>query len=399
MRFCKAGRGEDKVPETFEDSTSFTLEKVRRHVRILVDIGRIAGSARDLNHLLDLIVVQVARAVEINHVKVLQYRPREADFLVAAGIGWKEGVVRSATLSADLQSAPGRAFRTAEPATIKDFSQQSEYVLSDFLRGHGIVSLTNVPIMIDGAAWGVLEVDSTVPRDFGEDTTDFLMAAGTLVGSYLQRQLVQSVEAERLLAQTQVQSREVLLREMQHRVKNNFQLILASVAFQKRRYLGDNVHCALDHITSRINAIALAHDQLSLKERGQIVRLADYIRALCDSIGRQAETVDIDVETDDLELAIERTLPLGLILNEVATNSIKHAFGPEGGSIKVKLSGGIGYGEARLTITDNGRGMKDVGKGSGLGLIALLARQIGGSVNQSSSDNGTVTSVTFPLIS
>jgi transcriptional regulator with GAF, ATPase, and Fis domain len=217
------------------------LAKVRRHVRILVEIGRIAGVAADLSWFLDQLVVQVARAIEINHVKVLQYRPKQADFIVAAGIGWKEGVVRTATLGADLHSAPGRAYRTAEPVTITNFDHQSEFELSSFLEHHGIVSLSNVPVMIEGAAWGVLEIDSTVPRDFSEDTIDFLMAAGALIGAFLQRHHAHSTATEQMRVQTEAQSREILLREMQHRVKNNFQLILSSVSLQKRRYNGGEV--------------------------------------------------------------------------------------------------------------------------------------------------------------
>jgi two-component sensor histidine kinase len=67
-----------------------------------------------------------------------------------------------------------------------------------------------------------------------------------------------------------------------------------------------------------------------------------------------------------------------IILNETAMNSIKHAFGPKGGQIKVRLVGGIGYGEARLTVSDNGCGVQNSNEhGSGLKLIASLARQIG----------------------
>ena len=105
------------------------LEKVRRHVRILVDLGRAAGETADLNRFLDQAVVQVARAVEIGHVKVLRYRRREADLLVAAGFGWKEGVVGSATLPTDLRSPPGRSFQTAEPVFIKSFAEQQDFIL------------------------------------------------------------------------------------------------------------------------------------------------------------------------------------------------------------------------------------------------------------------------------
>jgi two-component sensor histidine kinase len=80
-------------------------------------------------------------------------------------------------------------------------------------------------------------------------------------------------------------------------------------------------------------------------------------------------------------------------------NSIKHAFGPKGGRIRVRLIGGVGYGQARLTMSDNGRGIQSPNKhGSGLKLIASLARQIGGAVDQESADTGTTTTLTFPLM-
>ena len=161
-----------------------------------------------------------------------------------------------------------------------------------------------------------------------------------------------------------------------------------------------DVSRALDHVASRINAISLAHDQLAPREEGQIVKLPDYLRALCLSIKQQAEGIEIDVQADELELSIDRAVPLGLILNEAATNSLKHAFGPDaGGRISVKLVAGVGYGEGRLTVSDNGRGMTEPNpKGSGLKLIAALARQIGGRVDQESSDRGTTTSLMFPLM-
>ena len=381
-----------------EGSEGSPLDKLRRHVRILVDIGRLAGENADLTRFLDQAVVQIARAVEIHHVKVLKYRPRSSDLLLIAGVGWKEGAVRSATLSADLRSPPGRAFQTAEPVTIKNFSEQEEYVRSDLLKEHGIVSVSNVPVLTNGAAWGVLEVDSTAPRDFTEDTTDFLTAAAALIGTVL-RHNARPEEARMMAAAAEAQRREILLREMQHRVKNNFQLVLSSISIQKRRSQGAEVHRALDHVASRINAISLAHDQLAPRHEGQTVRLSDYIRALCSAIRQQIEDVEVDVESDELELSIDRALPVGLILNETAMNSIKHAFGPDGGRITVRLVGGIGFGEARLTVSDNGRGIINVSEnGSGLKLIASLARQIGGTIEQQSSDSGATTILTFPLI-
>lgn len=376
------------------------LEKVRRHVRILIDIGRLAGESVDLASFVDRAVVQVARAVEIDHVKVLQYRRRTADLLVVAGLGWADGVVGTAVLSTDMRSAPGRAFQTGEPVTIINLYEQNDYVASDLLKQHGIISLTNVPVLIDGAAWGVLEVDSTSQRNFSEDTTNFMTAVAALIGTFA-GQTSRPDNTARMVAAAEAQKRDVLLQEMQHRVKNNFQVVLSSISLQKRRYTDPGVHRALDHVASRINAISLAHDQLALRHDGRIVSLSDYIQALCNSIRQQAEVVEIDVECDELELSIDRAVPVGLVLNEAATNSIKHAFGSDGrGSIKVKLTGGIGYGEACLKVSDNGRGMgKSREGGSGLKLMASLAKQIGGTIEQeSSSGSGTTTSLRFPLI-
>src|SRR5262245_27858051 len=87
------------------------VEVVRQHVRILCDLGRLAGNSIDLQTFLNQAVAQVARGTQINHVKILRYRPETADLLVVAGTGWKPGVVGTATLSADFRSAPGRAFQ------------------------------------------------------------------------------------------------------------------------------------------------------------------------------------------------------------------------------------------------------------------------------------------------
>jgi len=387
----------DKSPPR---SAAADVEKLRRHIRILVELSRLAGQRWTAEHFLDQAVVQVGRAVEIHHVKVLQYRPAKADLLMVAGTGWKEGVVRVATFPSDLRSPPGRAYLTAEPVCIADCTNAPDFVLSAMLREHGIVALANVPILTDGAAWGVLEVDSTTPRDFSADTVAFMIAAAAIIGSTLERGITVRSEATALAeAAAEAQRREVLLRELQHRVKNNFQLILASISLQKRRFAVGETHQALDHIANRINAISLAHDQLAPRQDAQTVDMAGYLRALCASIEQQVESVAIEIDADEVALSIERAVPLGLILNEAATNSVKHAFAGKNGRIVVRLQAGVGFGEGRLVVTDDGNGFeKRESRGSGLKLIESLARQIGGQLLIESSKKGTSTSVTFPII-
>jgi two-component sensor histidine kinase len=131
-----------------------------------------------------------------------------------------------------------------------------------------------------------------------------------MIGTFVQRLNARPDEEARLMAAAEAQKREILLREMQHRVKNNFQLVLASISTQKRRNSAEEVHRALDYVASRINAISLAHDQLTPRQDGRTVKLSD-IRALCNAIRQQVEGVEVDVESDELELSIDRVVPIG----------------------------------------------------------------------------------------
>ena len=242
------------------------------------------------------------------------------------------------------------------------------------LKEHGIVSLANVPVLVDGAAWGVLEVDSTTPRDFGEDTLEFLIAAGALIGAAVRRKIAERGRGRRPRGgRAQAQAREVLLREMQHRVKNSFPLILASIRIQKRRFESKDVHRALDHVANRINAISLAHDQLAPRQDAQAVDVAGYLRALCASIEQQTENVAVEVDADEIELAIDRAVPLGLILNEAVINSVKHAFDEAAGG-SASSSGGVGYGEARA----DGGGQRPRHPEPALGRLRAAADQFAG---------------------
>jgi two-component system, sensor histidine kinase PdtaS len=381
-------------------SAENVLVEMRLHMRILVDLGRLAGTSTDLQTFLQRAVVHVARAVAIHHVKVLRYRPESADLLVVAGTGWKPGVVGTATLSADLRSAPGRSFQIGEPIAIQNFDAQDEYDMSPLLKEHGIVSLVNAPVSIGGTAWGVVEVDSTHPRNFSQDTCDFLTAVGALIGICVRQYNIANQGDTLAAAVLEAQNRETLLREMQHRVKNSFQLILGAITLQKRRHPGKEVQAALDHTAERIRAVSLAHEQLEPRAGGEAINLADYLRALCVSIKNQTEGIDVDVAADAVHMPIDRAIAIGLILNEAATNSLKHAFGQNGGMITVRLQTGIGFGEARLSIADNGKGMTGAETGgSGLKLIEALARQIAATVERKSSAKGTTVSVQFPVIS
>lgn len=373
-------------------------EKLRSHLRIIVDVGLLASQSLSLDAFLDHVVSQVALALEVSNTKIMRYRPAEGDLLLTNGVGWREGVVGKVTFGIDLASPPGRALQTGEAVAIDDITGSTEYVASPLLRSHGIISVANVPIMIDNAVWGVLEVDSNERRDFREDTLEFVLAISRIVAGVIQRHEAQNQHSRALeLVAREVQQRNLSLSEMQHRVKNYFQLILSMVTAQGRKAPYEEGRQLISQIAERITAVALANDQLRPDRRNHAISMPAYLQALCSGIVRQQEKVILSVNVDEIMLPSERAVPVGLIVNELVTNSLKYAFaGRDGGSIAVELSAAIGNGQAVLTVWDNGTGYDPAkADGSGLKLVQGLARQIAGQVEHRTSAEGTSTRITF----
>jgi two-component sensor histidine kinase len=151
------------------------------------------------------------------------------------------------------------------------------------------------------------------------------------------------------------------------------------VAFLSRRTreLPQEVREALSAATMRIQAIALAHDLLSVGRETSNVSFDDYLRSLCANIDPQRTDVTIEVAAEKATIPIDRAVPAGLIVNELVTNSIKYAFGNGGGLIRVHFATRSNNSEAWLTVEDNGRGMKlPLKKGLGLSLVEGFSQQI-----------------------
>jgi two-component sensor histidine kinase len=326
----------------------------------------------------------------------LRYRPEAGDLLVVAGIGWSEGIVGHATFSTDLASPPGSAFQTGQSTIINDLPRSKEFRTSGILREHGIVSVINVPLEIDGAAWGVLEVDSKKHCDFTGDTEGFLTIAASLLSSAVRRQEArqsyQSALAETAIAANR---QKTLLQELQHRMKNNYQLILGMLQLERNQATGIAKQ-TLQKLIDNIMAMSLANDQLTMDGGAGRVRLSSYLRTLTLRIQQLAEAVAIEVQAEDFDISIEDAVSLGLIVNELVTNAIKHAFPKKTGELHIRLSRGPGRGEVQCVVSDNGRGMPPSYKpGSGLKLVDNLARQLRGRIERQSSDKGTTTRVVF----
>jgi two-component sensor histidine kinase len=370
--------------------------RLRRYKRYLLDFALAALDQDELTPLLQRATECVAAGIGTHHTKVLRYRAEEHDVLVIAGIGWKAGVVGRATLPLGMRSPPGRSVETDAPVTIDDLPNDREYDYSDLLRDHGIVSVINVPIPVEGAVWGVLEVDSTGRREFDDDDADFLYGFARIIGRTVENRRRQE-EAQALHRELSIELRErdVLFNELHHRIANQLHAITGALEVARRRTTDPNAHAELDKAVGRIASTVATNRQLSIERVAREISLGAYLARLCDGLPHP-ESVQIVASIDDASVPLRIAVRLGIIVNELVTNAVKHAFVGEGGRISIGFAAGAH--EGLLTVADNGRGLQPPRPGSsGASLIESLTRQIGGGLEVGGEDGGTVATVRFPL--
>jgi two-component sensor histidine kinase len=372
--------------------------KALSYQQSLATFTRILDEADSAPRLLQNAVAQVARVTGIKHVKALRYRPDQGDLLIEAGVGWRPGVVGHVSFGLDRHSAPGRSLQTGQPVAVQDIRNDPDYRYADLLREHGIVSVCNVPIFVNGSHWGVLEVDTEEKTAFDEFEIHSLSIFANIIGLSLAQRFA---EASALRATTDTSATkthsEILLRELQHRMKNNLQLVVSFLALQLRQTKSEEARERISAVTDRVLAIGLAHDQLSFKESGSTVNMQDYLNALCANIDPHRPQIAIKVDLDTAHIPLDRAVPVGLVVNELVTNSVKYAFDEEGGTITVTLRVDQVIGEAELTVGDTGRGMSGARPGAfGLRLVESLAGQLGGTLTREDVPKGTLVRLRFP---
>jgi PAS domain S-box-containing protein len=185
-----------------------------------------------------------------------------------------------------------------------------------------------------------------------------------------------------------LQEKDLLLREIHHRVKNNLQVILSLLRIQSRNMPDHNPITVLRECQNRIRSMALIHDKLYRSDNLARVNMADYIRSLMQVLPGSFDSsggIGIDLHMEDVYLGIDEAIPCGLIINELVTNCFKHAF-PDSRAGRIcicLLSAGR---RVTLVIEDNGVGLPSSseirGKRSmGLVLVDTLVKQLKGSMD------------------
>ncbi len=271
-------------------------------------------------------------------------------------------------------------------------------------RGYVIYDTAGKAIRMTGALADITEQKRTeaLLREFNAELEKKVEEKTSKLGHALRlmrQEVIARVRTEETLQQS-LQEKEVLLKEIHHRVKNNMAIISGLLTLQARHTRHAELKNILKDSQSRIRSMALIHELLYQHENLAKINFKEYIHQLAEGISSSFHFLDkriiIVIDAEDAEMDIVHAVPCALILNELITNCYKYAFnGKQNGQISIGFSKHANRFE--LSIADNGVGLPadfNPQKTTSLGmqLICSLTRQIGGTMQLSSE---RFTSFTF----
>ncbi|GAB2617484.1 hypothetical protein GCM10026987_13680 [Belliella aquatica] len=193
----------------------------------------------------------------------------------------------------------------------------------------------------------------------------------------------------------------LLLKEIHHRVKNNLEVVSGLLALQSAKIEDPNMQEVMLASQNRVQSMGILHQKLYQSEHLAFIEMKNYFDNLCINIldsYNESERISIDINMNEIDLDVDTAIPLGLIVNELLTNSLKYAF-PSGekGNIELSLVK-LDEDNFQLKIKDDGIGKpsdaKAKGTGFGTQLVDLLTRQIDGKLTQDVS-SGTMIMISF----
>ncbi len=251
------------------------------------------------------------------------------------------------------------------------------------------------PSVTDFSEWSGREIRTSVPLADGTKRIvelrfqlvgkDSMVMASTDITSIMSER--EELAADKRTLEGLLREREILIREVHHRVKNNLQIIVSLLRLEEGKSLDTHSQEILKGVMGKVMSIALVHEELYSSGNFTSILLKDYCSQLfgkLQSISPTNQEVVIKMDVEQTPLRMDMMIPVGLILNELFMNSLKYAFREESGG-SVTLSSGITDGKLILRYEDSGPGFPEgdmsANKGGlGISLIDGLSAQIGGEV-------------------
>lgn len=389
---------EDKPDDAMSpELTTRSLHQRLRQQEILAELGVLALQGTKFIELLNETARLTAEGLDAEFCKVLEYQPHDNRLLVRAGVGWDHGVVGQATVGADMASPAGYALHTGKPVISNHLENEERFRTPELLAEHGIHRAMNVILQGDGKPFGVLEVDSRLEGEFSEHDISFLQGAANILGMAIERQQYQRKLTEAL------DRHEILLKEVNHRVKNSLQVVSSMLNLQAKAAGDPTLSARLAEASLRITTVGRAYDRLAYKADYEVMELNGYLREVSkDIMAAVAPSTLIFDAVGDIQFSADRAILIALIINELASNASKYAYGDRaGGAIWAKVEPSTDR-SILISVRDEGVGLPadfDVTKSKGLGtrLVMALAKQLDAEFVTQPAGLGTSVVLRVPL--
>jgi two-component sensor histidine kinase len=380
-----------------DDLSGRALRQRIRQQELLAELGVLALQRTSLIGMLNHTARVTSEGLGAEYCKVMEFLPAENRLLVRAGVGWEEGIVGSATVGADLASPAGYALRTGKPVISNHLENEQRFRTPELLVEHGIRRAMNVILQGDGSPFGVLEVDSTSEGEFGEHDIAFLQGAANILGMAIEQQ-----QYQRKL-QVALDRHQVLLKEVNHRVKNSLQVVTAMLQLQANSVGDPALSERLNEASSRVNAVGRAYERLAYNADYENIELAEYLREIISDLEPTVAPCKIQFEApEEIQIAADRAILVGLIINELVANAGKYAY-PDcaGGLIWVRLFQSD-KNSIFVSVRDEGAGLPPgfdatTSKRLGTRLVNALSSQLGAELTRPISPVGANFTLLVPL--
>jgi PAS domain S-box-containing protein len=292
---------------------------------------------------------------------------------------------------------PGRIWASGRAEWCQDVSLENKrYLRSQLALASGLKAALGIPIIANGEVITVLVFYMYTAREEDQRLID-LISASTELGSFILRK--QAEEQVR----SSLREKEVLLKEIHHRVKNNLQMISSLLRLQANSIQDPHILAPFRESQSRVRAMALIHERLYQSNSLARIYFPEYVHKLATDLLRSycemPSKVNLQVDVADVELDVDAIIPCGLIINELVSNSIKYAF-PNQNDRRISIHfTPTDSNQYQLIVADNGVGLTDDidfrhTASLGLQLVCSLVQQLQGTIALDCSD-GAVFTITF----